>query len=37
MDVTFNNCNEKGTDITIGTFCNLSTKECKCQKCETLL
>ena len=22
MDVTFNSCNEKGTDITIGTFCN---------------
>ena len=39
MDVTFNSCNVKGTDITIGTFCNLrlSTKECKCQKCETLL
>ena len=37
MYVTFNSSNEKGTDITIGTFCNLSTKECKCQKYETLL
>ena len=31
MDVAFNSCNEKGTDITVGTFCNLSTKEWKCQ------
>ena len=37
MDVTFNSGNEKGTDTTIDTFCNLSTKECKCQKCVTLL
>ena len=33
MDVTFNSCNEKGTDIpTIGIFCNLSAKECKMSK-----
>ena len=37
MDVAFNSCNGKGTDTTMGTFCNLSKKECKCQKCETLL
>ena len=37
MDETFNSCNEKGTDITIETFSNLGTKECKFQKCVTLL
>ena len=26
-----------GTDITIGTFCNLSTEECKSQKCVTFI
>ena len=26
MDVTFNSCNEKVTDITIGAFCNLVQK-----------